>query len=102
MIRTEFKGICLNAMHGEELTTVMKMYSLLYADDTLLLSGTVDYTQRALDAAMKYCIQKKMTINVSKTKYMICSRGKLENSHIFLLTELLLSVSIHFATSKTC
>ena len=53
------------------------MYSLLYADDTLRLSETEEDMQRALDATLKYCIQNKMTINVSKTKYMICSRGKI-------------------------
>ena len=53
------------------------MYSLLHADDTLLLSETEEDMQRALDATLKYCIQKRMTINVSKTKYMICSRGRI-------------------------
>ena len=33
--------------------------------------------QRALDSTLKYYIQNKMTKNVSKTKYMICSRGKI-------------------------
>ena len=77
LIRTESEGICPNAERSEELTTFLKMYSLLYADDTLLLSETEEDMQRALDATLKYCIQNKMTINVSKTKYMICSRGKI-------------------------
>ena len=54
------------------------MYTLLYTDDTLLLNETEEEDmQRALDATMKYCTQNKMTINVSKTKYMNCSRGKI-------------------------
>ena len=40
LIRTEFEGLCLNAKRSEKLTTFLKMYSLLYADDTLLLSET--------------------------------------------------------------
>ena len=76
LIRTGFKGICLNTMQSWELITVLKMYSFLYADDTRLLSGNEEDMQQALDATLKYCIQIKMTINVSKTKYMICSRGK--------------------------
>ena len=40
LIRTEFEGLCLNAERSEKLTTFLKMYSLLYADDTLLLSET--------------------------------------------------------------
>ena len=46
------------------------MYSLLYADDTLLISETeAKDKQRALDVTSKFCIQEKMTMNVSKTKY---------------------------------
>ena len=68
LIRTESEGICLNAERNEELTTFLKMYSLLYADDTLLLSETEKDMKRALDATLKCCIQNKMTTNVSKTK----------------------------------
>ena len=85
LIRTGFEGICLNALQIEELTTVLVMYSLLFADDTLLLGETEDDMQRALDATMKYCIQNKMTKNVSKTKYMICSRGKIrKQSNLYI------------------
>ena len=85
LIRTEYEGICLNAERSEELTTFLKTYSLLYADDTLLLSETEEDMQRALDATLKCCIQNKMTINVSKTKYMICSRGKIrKKSFIYI------------------
>ena len=77
LIRTDSEGIFLNAERSEELTTFLKMNPLLYADDTLLLSETEEDMQQALDATLKYCIQNKMTINVSKTKYMICSRGKI-------------------------
>ena len=71
LIRTDSEGICLNGERSEELTTFLKMYSLLYADDTLLLSESEKDMQRALDANLKYCIQNKMTINVSKTKNII-------------------------------
>ena len=77
MIRTESEGICLNAERSEELTIFLKMYSLLYAYDTLL--------QRALDATLKYCIQNKMTIKVSKNNNMICSRGKIrKQSNLYI------------------
>ena len=38
LIRTRFEGICLNVEQREELTTFLKMYSLLYSVDTLLFS----------------------------------------------------------------
>ena len=86
LIRTEFEGICLNAERSEEFTTFLKMYSLLYADDTLLLSETEEDMQRALDATLKNCIQNKMTIIISKTKFMICSRGKIrKQSTVYII-----------------
>ena len=59
LIRTDFEGICLNAERSEELTTFLKMYSLLYADDTLQLSETDEDMQRAFDATLKIAFSIK-------------------------------------------
>ena len=65
LIRT---GLFPGKSKVKSLRLFLKMYSLLYGDDTLLLSETEEDMQQALDATLKYCIQNKMTINVSKTK----------------------------------
>ena len=72
-----FEGIRLTPDQNSNLRTLRKLYSLLHADDTILLSETEEDMQRALDATTKYCYENKMTINASKTKYMVCSRGKI-------------------------
>ena len=76
-MQSGFDGIRLTPDQNRNLRTLLKLYSLLYADDTIFLSETVEDMQRALDATTKNCKENKMTINASKTKYMVCSRGKI-------------------------
>ena len=85
-MQSRYKGNCLTPDQNSNLRTLLKLYSLLYADDTILLSETEEDMQRALDATMKYCNENKMTMNASKTKYIVCSRGKIwkKSREIFL------------------
>ena len=71
-MQSGFEGIRLTPDQNSNLRTLLKLYSLLYADDTILLSQTEEDMQRALDATTKDCNENKMTINASKTKYMVC------------------------------
>ena len=50
----------------------LKMYVLLYADDSIVMAET----QSTLNAACEYCQTWHLTINTSKTKVIIFSRGK--------------------------
>ena len=77
--------ICLNPDQKSNQRTLLKLYSLLYADDTTLLLETEEDMQRARDATTKYCNEYKLTMNASETKYMVCSRGQIR---IFLLIAL--------------
>ena len=60
----------------EETRTLLQMFVLLYADDTVLLTESAGDMQKALDATVRYCELNKMSLNIEKTKYMIFSRGK--------------------------
>ena len=63
----------------------LEMFALLYADDTVLISESELDKQKALDATAEYCIENNMKINVAKTKFMICSRGKIRKySDVFV------------------
>ena len=64
----------------------LKLFVLLYADDTLLLTETESDMQRAVDATLQYCKQNRININIDKTKYMIFSRGKVRKT-VPILTE---------------
>ena len=63
----------------------LKMYALLYADDTMLICESELDMQKALDATAAYCMENDMKINISKTKYIICSRRKIKKySDVFV------------------
>ncbi len=48
----------------------------LYADDTIVLAESAADLQRALDALREYCTFWGLEVNVTKTKVVIISRGK--------------------------
>ena len=54
----------------------MKLLVLLYADDTILLADSPEELQNGLNALYKYCQSWKLSVNTSKTKVLIFSRGK--------------------------
>lgn len=54
----------------------LKLFVLLYADDTILLSDSAKGLQQGLDLLGKYCDQWKLSVNGTKTKVVIFSRGK--------------------------
>ena len=55
---------------------LLKLYVLLYADDTVVLAESDYALQMALNAAYSYCKKWKLTVNVDKTKIVIFSRGR--------------------------
>jgi hypothetical protein len=48
-----------------------KLFVILYADDTVILSENKDGLQKALDIFESYCEIWKLQVNVNKTKVMI-------------------------------
>ena len=55
---------------------MLKLYVLLYADDTILFSDSAIGLQNGLNLMEIYCNQWKLVINGSKTKVVIFARGK--------------------------
>ena len=62
-----------------------KIFALLYADDTIILTESENDMQKALNAACQYCSNFNIRINCSKTKYMIFSRGKVRKSTVMFI-----------------
>ena len=52
------------------------LYTLLYADDTILISQNPEDLQIMLDSLHDYCEKWKLVVNISKTKIIVFSRGK--------------------------
>ena len=59
-----------------DLQCFLKLYVLLYADDTVLLAESESDLQKALTAAQNYCEKWKLHVNLDKTKIVIFSKGK--------------------------
>jgi hypothetical protein len=58
-----------------ELRVYYKLFVILYADDTVILSESKDGLQKALDIVESYCEIWKLQGNVNKTKVMILRTG---------------------------
>ena len=52
-----------------------KFNSLMYADDLIIMSTTLEGLQKSLDALNGYCKKWKLNINYKKTKSMVFSKG---------------------------
>ena len=73
-----------------DIVSYLKIYVLLYADDTILLAESPEELQAALYSMNLYCNDWNLKINVSKTKVVIFSRGKIiKHPHFYLGDKLL-------------
>ena len=52
------------------------IFLLMYADDTVILAESPEQLQLALNKHCEYCRKWNLTVNASKTKVMLFSRGK--------------------------
>ena len=69
-----------NNLHRDsDIDTYMKLFVLLYADDTIVMAESVHELQLAMNSMYEYCVVNKLAINTSKTKVMVFSRGKIRN-----------------------
>ena len=65
-----------NAFRNDEIDTFLKLYVLLYADDTIIMAEKHEDLQKALNAAFAYCNLWKLKINIDKTKIIRFSKRK--------------------------
>ena len=56
-----------------------KLFILLYADDTVIMSESSNGLQSALYVYNDYCKQWKLTVNINKSTVVICSKGRQAN-----------------------
>ena len=74
---TKCQGIALTE-DGDE-NVLLRLFTLLYADDTILLSESAADLQSMVDILHNYCQQWHLTVNIDKTKVVVFSRGKIRN-----------------------
>ena len=77
-------GIICETQDAEYIAvTYFKLFILLYADDTVIISETSDVLQEALNTFESYCNDFKLSVNISKTKIVIFSKGKQNKNLLF-------------------
>ena len=71
---------------GAQITPMLNVSTLAYADDIVLISLTADGLQRLLDIVMTWCHNWRVLINVAKTKVVHFQRkGTTRTSRVFTL-----------------
>ena len=75
----------LSSDMSKEIETMVNLYTLLYADDTIIMAESADELQKALGALHEHCKKWSLSVNVSKTKIVIFSRGKVTKFPTFYL-----------------
>ena len=70
-------------LSDDDIEFFVRMYLLLYSDDTIILAESEEELQKALDSAGLYCDRWHLTVNLSKTKIVIFSKGKIKNHREF-------------------
>ena len=63
----------------EDIYVFVKMFIILYADDTVIFSEDSINLQNALNDLENYCHTWKLVVNVAKTKTVIFSKGRPNN-----------------------
>ena len=66
--------------NDDEILIFYKLLILLYADDTVIFSDDASELQKALNVFQEYCTKWKLTVNVTKTKILIISKGRPRNN----------------------
>ncbi len=66
----------------DNLGTMLKLYILLYADDTVILCDTRDQMQHALNVLHTYCKTWRLEVNISKTKVLVFCKRKFNKTRM--------------------
>ena len=78
---------------NDDLEYFINMFTLLYADDTLVLAESPEELQLALDEVGNYCHNWGLTINQTKTKVVIFSKGKVRTQFNFRIGDINIDTS---------
>ena len=73
----------ISEMIGNELYIYIKLFAMLYADDTILFAETPDELQDVLNCFYEYCQTWRLKVNVKKTKIMIFGRYRTVQNNLY-------------------
>ena len=62
-LSTQYNGVHLNQLYNIDIDLYLKLFTVLHADDTIVLAETERELQSVLDAVHEYCNNMHLTIN---------------------------------------
>ena len=74
-------------INNEECMMVLTLIILMYADDQIILAENADSLQKSLNDFADYCRQRKLDINVNKSKVLIFGFRENTNHSFYIDTE---------------
>ena len=74
----------------------INLYTLLYADDTLALAESPEELQLAMNEIHDYCSKWELSINQTKTKVVIFSKGKVKKHYKFKIGNIDISTTSEY------
>ncbi|MCG7875884.1 MAG: reverse transcriptase family protein [Candidatus Thiodiazotropha endolucinida] len=78
LTRDENEGLSFEHPNGSTFELI-KVFVLLYADDTVILAETAEKLQKSIDSFNRYCALWKLKVNESKTKVVIFGARKTDS-----------------------
>ena len=84
-----------NFLSDDDVEVFLRLYTLLYADDTIIFAASSSDLQSALNAVNLYCETWKLSVNTIKTKIVIFSRGKIKKYPQFYFGNGILEVVVN-------
>ena len=80
-VSTAYRGLniaqlCYPSLIKSEHIVLLKLFVLLYADNTIILAENEIELQLALNKVYGYCMMFKLYVNTTKTKIIVFSRVK--------------------------
>ena len=79
-------------MSDKDIGIFIKLFVLLYADDTIIFAENAQDLQRGLSKIKEYCDKWKLKLNTNKCKVVIFSRGVVRNYPDFSIGEDIIEV----------
>ena len=81
----------------QELDTYLKLFILLYADDTLILAESSDDMQNQINYFYDFCKKWRLKVNIEKSNVLVFSNGRLPNNIKFNCNDKELKIVAHFS-----
>jgi predicted site-specific integrase-resolvase len=71
-----------------QLNVYLKLFVILYADDTVIMLETKEDLQKQINVFSEYCKYWQLKVNVEKINFFVFSRERLPNNLTFTFNEM--------------